>query len=229
MIGNDGQGVVKPLLNIGDIASGDYVDINKDQGIRYKGSTTVWKDMIGDLFGKRLLSTSGKVDYDYDNNCIDFSSGGSITNKNDRISANIEINHEMMVGNSIVFYPHTHWFQEITSNDPDVLDTTAYELTVRWRLLRNGYGVDLSTPDWSIITITSGADNLFDNTNADGKEYFNQLTKASAPITIDCGISDTIQFQIARTDSLGGVQKVYFFDIHGAVDSSGSDEEISKT
>jgi len=205
------------------------VDIDKTLGKRYHGSSVVFKDMIGDLFGKKLLSTSGKVDYDFENNCIDFASGGSIGTANDRIGANVEINHEMMVGNSVTFSPHDHWFQKIVSTDPDVLDTTAYELTIRWRLVRNGYGIDLTTPVWSTVTITSGTDNVEDNTHANGKEYMGQSTLASSDITIDCAISDTFQFQIARTDSLGGTLKVFFFDIHGAVDSDGSDEIGTKT
>jgi len=205
------------------------VELNKTQGKRYHGTSTVWKDMIGDLFGKRLLSTAGKVDYDYENNCIDFASGGSIGTTNDRIGANLEINHELMVGSSIVFYPHIHWFQEVVSHTPDVLDTTAYELTVRWRIVRNSYGINLTTPAWNTLTITSGSDNVFDATNVSGEEYIGQITRTNSNITVDCGISDTLQFQIARTDSLGGTMKVYFFDVHGAVDSDGSDGELSKT
>jgi len=205
------------------------VELNKTQGKRYNGTSTVWKDMIGDLFGRRLLSQVGKVDYDYENNCLDFASGGSISNANDRVGANLEINHEFKVGLSIPFYLHAHWFQEVVSHTPDVLDTTAYELTVRWRIVRNGYGINLTTPSWTTITITSGVDNVFDATNLNGEEYMGQLTRASEAKTVDCDISDTFQIQLARTDSLGGVMKVYFIDDHGAVDSDGSDEEMSKT
>jgi len=190
----------------------DNVDINKTQGLRYKGTSTVWKDMIGDLFGKRLLSTAGKVDYDFANNCIDFASGGSIGTANDRIGANVEINHEMMVGSSIVFYPHIHWFQEVVTHTP-----------------RNSYGINLTTPAWNTLTMTNGSDSIFDTTNLSGEEYMGQITRSNAPITVDCGLSDTFQFQVARTDSLGGTMKVFFLDEHGAVDSDGSDEEITKT
>jgi len=162
----------------------DNVDINKTQGLRYKGTSTVWKDMIGDLFGKRLLSTAGKVDYDFANNCIDFASGGSIGTANDRIGANVEINHEMMVGSSIIFYPHIHWFQEVVSHTPDVLDTTAYELTVIWRLVRNSYGINLTTPAWNTLTMTNGSDSIFDTTNLSGEEYMGQITRSNAPITV---------------------------------------------
>jgi len=208
----------------------DYTKFKSDGTMRRVGAATAWKDMIGDLFGKRLLSTAGKVDYDYGNNCIDFSDDGSISNANDRVGANIEINHEMMVGSGITFYPHIHWFQEVVSNTPDVLDTTKYELTIRYRLVRNGYGINLTTPNWTTLTFTaSDGDDVFDATNADGKEYIGQITRASSSITIDCNISDTFQVQIARTDSLGGTMKVFFIDIHGKVDSDGSDEEVSKS
>lgn len=215
---------------IGDVSGGNYTSFNSIQGKRYHGSTTVFKDMVGDVFGKRLLSVVGGVDYDFANNCIDFASGGSITDPNDRVQANLEINHEFMKGSGIIFYPHDHWFQEVVSHLPDVLDTTAYELTIRWRLVRNGYGINLTTPDWNTITITAGGtDDVFGITNIGGKEYMGQITRSSAPITVDCEISDTFQIQMARTDSLGGTLKVFFFDIHGPVDSDGSDEEISKT
>ena len=213
----------------GDFAGGDYISLNKTQGIRYHGDSTVFKDMIGDLFGKRLASVAGGVNYDYINNCLDFASGGSIADPNDRVQANIEINHEMLVGSGVEFFPHDHWFQEVVSHLPDVLDSVAYELTIRWRLVRNGYGVDLTTPVWNTVTITNGSDNVFDASNAEGKEYMGQITRSSSSITVDCGISDTIQIQMARTDALGGTLKVFFFDIHGAVDSDGSDDEIYKS
>jgi len=207
----------------------NHTKFKADGTVRRVGTATAWKDMVGDLFGKRLLSTSGKVDYDYDNNCIDFASGGSISVANDRVGTNIEINHEMMIGNSIVFYPHIHWFQEVVSHSPDVLDSTAYELTLRYRLIRNGYGANLTTPEWTTLTITNGVDSIFDKTNAGGKEYIGQITRTNSFITIDCNISDTFQIQMARTDSLGGTMKVFFIDIQGEVDSDGSDAEITKS
>ena len=33
---------------------------------------------------------------------------------------------------------------------------------------------------------------------------------------------------MARTDSLGGTMLVYFLDLHGEVDSDGSDDEMHK-
>ena len=215
---------------VGDISGGNYVSINKEQGVRYKGTSTVFKDMVGDIFGKRLFSVVGKVDYDFDNNTLDFSSGGSISDANDRVGANLEVNHEFEVGVGMLFDPHIHWFQEVISHLPDVLDSTAYEFTIRYRLIRNGYGVNLTTPEWTTIIITcGGVGDVFGIENIDGKEFMGQITFADPSISEDCGISDTFQIQMARTDSLGGVVKVYFVDMHGGVDSDGSDDPIYKS
>lgn len=207
-------------IEVGDKSNGDYSEIREDGTRRVYGDGTAWKDMIGDLFGKRLLSTAGKVDYDYDENAIVFASGGSITNQNDRVGANLEINHEMLIGTNIEFHPHIHWWQEVSSGAVD-----SFVFTARYRLQKNG---EAKTTAWTTITAEAGTtDDIFDFTGeADG--LYNQLTKFDA-ITITCGLSDTIQFQLTRTDSEVGTVSVYFFDIHGKVDSDGSDEEISKT
>lgn len=206
----------------------NYAEISKTTGeMRFRGDATMWKDMIADLFGKRLNSTAGKVAYDFVNNVILFKSGGSIALEADRVGGNQEINHEFLVGSGITFRPHIHWFQPVISHTPDVLDTKAYELTAKWRLLKNGYGINLTDP-WTEIVLTSNlTNNVFGITNVGGKDYANQITRFP-DITIDCDISDTIQFQMARTDSLGDDMLVYFFDLHGRTDGVGSEEEVAK-
>lgn len=206
------------MSKIGDIAGGNYTEIRSDGTQRLIGDSTAWIDMVGDLFGRRLNSTAGGVDYDFDENTIVFNSGGSITTANDRIGANLEINHQLKVGSSIVFKPHIHWFQEVATGA-----VTAFVLTMRYRLQRNGYA---KTTSWTTVTCTAGTDDVFDFTGeADGT--YNQLSRFP-DITIDCGLSDTIQFQVARTDSLGGTMLVYFIDLHALVNSFGSDEELTK-
>jgi hypothetical protein len=220
-----------------DVTDGDFVRVGKeanhtevsktDGSVRLRGESTAWRDMIADLFGKRLNSTAGKVNYDYDENLIRFLSGGSISVAADRVGGNQEINHEFKVGSSIILRPHIHWFQPVISHSPDVLDTKEYELTARWRLARNGHGINLSDP-WNTIVLTSNlTNNIFDATYADGKDYLNQITRFP-DIVIDCKISDTIQFQMARTDALGDEMLLYFFDLHGKIDSHGSEDEVYK-
>jgi len=218
-----------PTLKIGDVSGGNYTDIRADGTQRLVGDATAWKDMIMDISGRRLNSTVGKVDYDPVNNAIKFQSGGSISNLNDIVQGNQEINHEFKVGVDTLFKPHIHWFQEVVSHTPDVLDSTPYVLTLQWRLVRNSYGIDLTTPVWTTITceMGSGGDDIFGVTNIDGKEYMGQISRFD-DILIECGVSDTIQIQMARTDTETGDILVYFFDTHGKIDSFGSDFEIVK-
>lgn len=206
-------------LNVGDVSSGDYLEISSEGSSRLRGDATAWKDMIANLFGRRLNSILGAIDYDYDENAIVFSPNGSITNRNDRIGGNQEINHEMKVGSSITFKPHIHWWQQVTSGA--VLPIV---FTARYRLQRNGFA---KVTSWTTITANAGTvDDVFDfTTEADG--LYNQITRFD-DITIDCGISDMIQFQLTRTDAQAGNVAATFFDTHGEVDSFGSEQEIIK-
>lgn len=212
----------------GDVTGGNFTEFRKEDGtMRAHGDATCWKDMVADLFSKKLSTTTGRVDYDWDNNAIKFQSSADMTIPDDRVQGNQEINHELIVGNNVPVRPHIHWFQKVASHDPDILDTTEYEFTLRYRLARNGYGINLDDPWSAVTTVTSAANNVFDATHADGKAYIGQITKFPE-ITIDCNVSDTIQFMLGRTDALSGYVLVYFFDYHMMVDSLGSDEEIYK-
>lgn len=200
-------------VRIGDVPGGNYSEFSKADGcMRYRGSATVWKDMVGDITGRRLSSVVGRVDYDWEENAILFQSGGSITNTADRVQLNQEINHEFAIGNAIVFKPHIHWFQD---------SSTQYEITLRHRIQRNG---EPKTEAWTNTTLTA-------NSGADSFAYtsgiLNQIT-SFPDIILSCGVSDTIQLQMARTDSLGGTMSVYFMDIHGTVDSDGSEGVFTK-
>ena len=195
-----------------------------DGTMRRNGTATAWQDMIGNLFGSKLNSTSGQVDYDFDSNSLKFSQNGSLSTAADRVQANLEINHQFRVGTSITFSPHIHWFQEIETGA-----AKAITLSMRYRLQKNG---EAQTAAWTTITCDtgSGGDDIYDFTaEADG--LYNQLSKFP-DITVDCDISDTFQFQAARTDTddeLGSQYAyVYFIDFHGEVDSDGSDEEYTK-
>jgi len=178
----------------------------------FKLSNTVWNDMIMDLFGRRLSSTSGKVAYDYDENVIKFDSGGSITNSADRVGGNQEINHEYKSGN-IILKPHIHWFQDAA---------TKFVITMRYRVQINGQA---KTTEWTTTTLVANdGDDIWEYP---GSGTLNQIT--SFPnISVNVGVSDTIQIQMTRTDNLGGDMSIYFFDLHGEIDSLGSAKEYQK-
>jgi len=207
-------------IKSGEISAGNYFKIMEDGTIRLMGSATSWKDMVMDIFSKRLNGTSGKVDYDWNENAIKFQSGGSITTTIDRVQGNQEINYEFQVGSSIIFKPHIHWFQEVTSGVAD-----ARTLTMKYRLQKNGIAKKTT---WTTVTCNTGigGNDIFDFTG-EVNGFYNQLSRFP-DITVDCSVSDTLQFMIARTDTDLGDMLVYFFDLHGKVDSFGSDEEIAK-
>lgn len=190
-----------------------YTRISKTDGsLRLKGTSSVWKDMIADLFGRRLHSTAGKLDYDYNENALKFQSGGNINTINDRVGGNLEINHEYKIGTSITFKPHFHWFQSNANENV---------MTLRYRLQRNGQAKNTT---WTTITSTVNSTN---NAYTYSSGTINQITKFP-DITLTCDVSDTIQFQLARTDSNGGDMYIYFLDVHGEIDSMGSEEEFAK-
>ena len=65
------------ILKIGQQAAGNYFEVSTSGVPRLRGTATVWRDMVGDLFGRNLNSSAGKVDSNWDDNCINFDSGGS--------------------------------------------------------------------------------------------------------------------------------------------------------
>ena len=203
----------------GDTDGGDYSETRTDGTLRQHGDATAWRDMVGDLYGKRLASVIGKVDYDDEENAIKFQSGGDLADSDDRVGSNLQINHEFKIGSGISFKPHIHWFQEIIGG----AISHAFVLSMRYRFQRNGYA---KNETWTTVALTAGVDDILDFTSeVDG--IYNQLSRFP-DITVDCNVSDTIQFQIARTDTLGDDMLVYFMDMHGEVDSLGSDGEITK-
>ena len=205
-------------IKAGGTSAGNYFETRADGTVRLIGTATSWQDIVNDLFSKRLYSTVGKVDYEEAENAIKFQSGGSITEPNDRVGGNLEINHFLKVGNGIIFKPHLHWFQDVVSGV-----VKPFKMTMMYRLQRNNQA---KVTTWTNITATAGTDDVFDFTGeADGT--YNQLTRFS-DITVDCGVSDTFQYKIARTDTETGDMLVYFADFHAMVDSFGSDEEFIK-
>lgn len=205
----------------GNINSGNYSEFLPDGTLKNRGESTVWKDMVMDLFGRRLTANQGTADYDFEEQCINFSANGDISDSDDRIGGNQEINHDMLVGNGVEFRLHIHWWQQVTNNT-----VATHTFDIEYRIQNNGFG---KATAWEPLTITTGgASDVWDFTSeVDG--LYNQITKANVSIIADVDISDTIQLRLTRTDAVSGIVAVYFLDIHAKVDSQGSDDEIAKT
>jgi len=203
----------------GNYPLGNYTQIDPDGSIRHFGKATCWKDMVADLFGKKLNNNTGRVDYDWDNNALKFQNDGSLSTVADRVQGNLEINHEFKVGVGIVFKPHIHWFQQ------DVNLSDKYVIGMKYRLQRNN---NLTTQDWTTLELVlNDGQEIWTPPALGSGEWFNQIS-SFPDITVDCGISDTLQFQMTRTDSFSQNILVYFMDVHGEIDSPGSRDVIVK-
>jgi len=193
----------------------------------------MYDDMAGSLIGKRLYSTVGKVDYNYAGVNIKFQSGGSISNENDRIVMAVQYPHRASKNGKI--YPHLHWQQDSDS---------AITFTLEYRMQTNGIE---RRQGWTTMTAVSGGENQDHATsptsnvytwNGGGYSALNQISRFNSNVDghsgdffidmTDAGISATIQFRLARTDSISGDIYVDFFDYHYEIDSRGSRTEFVK-
>jgi len=203
--------LISASLKVGDIESGNYMEVEDDGTIVNHGDGTVWDDLVNSLIGRRLYSNSGKVDYDYDENALVFQPSGSITNANDRVIWSLQYPHAAIVDGEMRL--HIHWEQP---------DATEREFTVAYRIQSNGA---VKETDWTTVVVpTSAANNAF--TYVSGT--LNQITSLVDVDMTDAGISSTVQFRLARTDSESGNILGTFVDAHVEMDTLGSRDEYVK-
>lgn len=185
-----------------------------DGSLRKIGTAVVYEDIIGDVFSKKLYVTTGRIDYDWDENLIKFQNNGDITSKNDRIQYNLQIPHQAVIGANSYMKWHIHWFQE---------DTIQRELTFQYRLQNNG---EAKITPWSTVMLkTNDGDDKFPYTSG----TINQITTFKNEIDITtANISSTLQVRIAREDGNSGNLLVTFIDAHIAIDCDGSEDEWVK-
>jgi len=191
------------------------VQVKSDGSLRVVGSAAVYDDIIGDIFSKKLNNTTGKVDYDWDDNFIKFQPNGSFSTVNDRVQFNLQIPHKAVIGSNSYLRFHVHHFQ---------YDGTTREIKLRYRIQNNGA---TQTTTWNTISTTIGPTNGFDKyTYSSG--IINQITIFPEIDITGANISSTLQIQITREDSTSGNINAYFIDAHIAIDSDGSITEWSK-
>lgn len=198
-------------LRVGDYYNHNYLRIEKNGAIKLYGTCTCWDDLVGNLAGRMLSSTAGNVDYNWDNNSITCSSGGSISTTADRIISNLQYPHGAKEDGG--FWFHLHYEQP---------DDSAYEFTMQYRIQSNG---SLKTTDWTTLTATSGTDDIFEYP---GSGTFNNILAFPVIDMTDKGISATIEYRLARTDSEIGDIEVTFFDAHVEYDMFGSSDQYIK-
>lgn len=195
-------------LEIG--SSKNNMRISHDGEVTYSGKGTTWDDIQTSLTGRRLSSNAGRVDYNYEENAIEFQDDGDITNVNDCVSWSIQYPHKAVTDG--VFRVHVHWEQE---------DATSREWTLWYRLQPIGTAKGTT---WTEVVIDTNTNNIIPYTSG----VLNQITSLVNIDMTDAGLSCIVQFRLTRSDSEGGVILGQFVDAHYAIDSTGSSEEFIK-
>lgn len=188
------------------------IKIESDGSLRKYGDSIVFEDLIGNLFGRKLYSTVGTLDYDYDEQMIKFQPSGDLTDKNDRIMFNIQLIHSMDFDDDSFFKMHLHWLQ---------VSSTTFTLEGEYRILNNG---EAAGTTWTSFSADTSSDSLF--TYSSGR--LNQITVFPEIDISSCNISSIVQIRFTRTDGNTGNMLISFADAHVAIDSDGSRTEWSK-
>ena len=201
-----------PMLGLKVGTDSDYFQVEADGTWVNKGDSTTWDDLVGSLVASKLESVAGKLQYDYDENAIVMNSGGVITVNNDRLIFNYQYPHACIVDGEMRL--HVHWEQP---ND------TVRQFTVQYRIQDNGAA---KTTSWTTVVVNT------DDVGANAFTYvsgtLNQITRLATIDMTGAGISSTVQFRMARTDSETGDILATFVDAHVERDTHGSRQEYVK-
>jgi len=192
-------------------SSTDYTEIENDGTLVAKGDATCWDDIVGSLIARRLESTVGRLQYNYDENTITMQDGGSITANADRLMFNFQYPHAATVDG--MMNVHIHWEQ--TSTDQ-------IEWTLQYRIQSNFADKDET---WTTCTSNSVDDSVGVYS---GSGTFNQITRLCDIDMTGATISATVQFRLARTDSTGSDIEATFVDAHVLLNMFGSRKEFVK-
>ncbi len=205
-MGRNIEGLTTELC-LGDFDGDNFTGVDVDGKLRWVGNARVWQSFVADLVGRPLNSTSGKVNYDWNENAIKFLSGGNITLPEDRVQANF-LWKDMFRNDGLSFTPFFYWWQ------PD--DTTAFQLTLRYRIQRSSTDKETS---WTDVTYTVGSGEQF---TYSGTSLFNQISVFSDISVQGMSPTDIFQVQIARTDTETADMYVLFFGIRELVSRPGA-------
>jgi hypothetical protein len=174
------------------------------------GIQQVWDDLVNSLIGRRLSSVAGRIDYNYDNNSITMQNNGDIDTANDRLILNLQYPHAAVADG--VMNLHVHW-EQVSSND--------IEFTTQYRIQSNGSAKETA---WTTVISSSVSNSVFPYVSG----TINQITKLATVDLTGAGISATVQFRVARTDSTTGDIEAVFVDAHVKRDMVGSRSEYVK-
>jgi len=209
--------IALPVLRVGQLAAGNYFQVEADGTIVFVGASKVWLDELGSLIGSRLESPGSDI--------VQNTAEGSLTFKTscryptDYLHLNLQFNHDRELGSSVEH--HLHWWQT-TAAVPNWL------IGYRWQ--RNG---QIKVTAW---TNKAWVTNIFTWTAG----TLNQITDfESITVPAGDGLSDILQIRLYRdvtnvSGLFAGVEvgtvdnDVVYADSHKLLDTGGSRQEYVK-
>ncbi len=205
------------LIRIGNVITGDYTEITRDGTLRAHGEATAWDDLRFPAMGQSLDSTTGRLDYDFEECGVGFAANARFTEE--PLCFICQMPHSKLHGSAV--HPHIHWIQNQAA-DPNWL--------IQYRVYNNGE----APPAWQLAkpsttrTFPYVAGNLL------------QITKFPAiPAPADESVSAFIDVRLFRdsantstlftgADAYAGTALLKELDHHILIDSLGSRDEYVK-
>ena len=175
-----------------------------------------WRDQVRDMQKLRLSGAAGTVAVNYAENAVTFSPNGVLGDLEDMVGTNFELEHGEYLSDGAYTNIHIHWWQD---------DVQAYEISYRYRVQDNNAA---KTTAWTTGTVTIGNNGSADAfTHPDDGTVLNQISSIVQIDISTASLSDTIQFQMTRSDAVSGDWDAYVLDRHWKDVASGSDNEFS--
>lgn len=187
----------------------NYTEFETDGTPVQRGDATLWDDLTGSLIARRLESTAGRLQYDYEENAIIMQNNGTLGTISDTLVFNFQKPHGAKVASEMRL--HIHW-EQVSSNN--------IVFSGRYRIQSNGEAKSTAWTNFSADT----SDNIYSYSSG----TLNQITQLVNVDMTTSGISATIQFQLARTDGTTGDINATFIDAHIERDNNGSRTEFEK-
>lgn len=208
-------------LKVGSVPGGNYLQIEEDGTLVSKGEGTVWDEVSQPLFAARLDTSSGRIDYNFDELTVDFAANARYPQE--PVSSVIQAPHSWKIGGGV--RPHLHWVQNQNAV-PNIL--------VTYRIYNNGDEVPSAwvfkalTSDESVFTYP-GSGSIMQITEFDlATTLFEDSTIS---FTFDCKIyrdSSNASGLFSGADAYTGIWSAKYYDIHFEKDMNGSREEFIK-
>ena len=202
-------------LQVGDVAGGNYFEIESDGTFILFGDATRWDDLEGSLIAKQLTSPAGRIDYNFTELTADFQNNAIYPT--DLIAIVSQVRHRYELGTDLK--PHLHFIQN---------QNTVPNWLISYRVIENGGTVGaFALATWDSLMFTyPGAGSILQIAEF---PVITGLMDLSFAIDVKLFRDTTnVSGLFAGADPYVGDAAAKFFDVHFRNDSLGSREEDVK-